>query len=80
MSNLSTIFTNIADSIRNKAKITDTMLPSEMPYYINEIESSGGSPIKAIDGTTTQQEFFNIEAIEGTTVQRGFFNIETEVE
>lgn len=61
MSNLSTIFTNIADAIRNKAKITNTMLPSEMPRYIDEIESGGGSPIKAIEGTTTQQGFFNIE-------------------
>jgi len=62
MSNLSTIFTNIANSIRNKAGITNTMLPSEMPHYIDEIESSGGrSPIKAIEGTTTQQGFFNIE-------------------
>lgn len=43
MSNLSTIFTNIADSIRNKAKITNTMLPSEMPHYIDEIETGGGS-------------------------------------
>ena len=43
MSNLSTIFTNIADSIRNKAKITNTMLPSEMPRYIDEIETGGGS-------------------------------------
>ena len=43
MSNLSTIFTNIANSIRNKAKITDTMLPSEMPRYIDEIETGGGS-------------------------------------
>lgn len=43
MSDLSTIFTNIANSIRNKAKITDTMLPSEMPHYIDEIESGGGS-------------------------------------
>lgn len=43
MSDLSTIFTNIADSIRNKAKITNTMLPSEMPHYIDEIETGGGS-------------------------------------
>lgn len=45
MSNLSTIFTNIANSIRNKAKITNTMLPSEMPYYIEGI-SSGTQNIK----------------------------------
>ena len=43
MSDLSTIFTNIADSIRDKAKITNTMLPSEMPHYIDEIESDGGN-------------------------------------
>lgn len=43
MSNLSTIFTNIADSIRDKAKITNTMLPSEMPHYIDGIETGGGS-------------------------------------
>lgn len=61
MSNLSTIFTNIANSIRNKAKITDTMLPSEMPHYIDSIESNEGSPIKAIEGTTVQQGFFSIE-------------------
>lgn len=40
MSNLSTIFTNIANSIRNKARITNTMLPSEMPDYIDNIETS----------------------------------------
>ena len=49
MSDLSTIFTNIADSIRNKAKITNTMLPSEMPRYIDEIETGGGS-----DGVVTR--------------------------
>jgi hypothetical protein len=49
MSDLSTIFTNIADSIRDKAKITNTMLPSEMPHYIDEIEAGGGS-----DGTITR--------------------------
>lgn len=38
MPELSTIFTNIADSIRNKAGITNTMLPSEMPDYIDDIE------------------------------------------
>ncbi len=38
MSELSTIFTNIANSIRNKAGITNTMLPSEMPDYIDDIE------------------------------------------
>ena len=42
MSNLSTIFANIANSIRNKAGITNTMLPSEMPHYIDEIETGGG--------------------------------------
>lgn len=45
MSDLSTIFTNIADSIRDKAKITNTMLPSEMPHYIDEIESGGSDGI-----------------------------------
>lgn len=45
MSDLSTIFTNIADSIRDKAKITNTMLPSEMPHYIDEIESGGSAGI-----------------------------------
>lgn len=40
---LSSIFQDIADSIRNKAKITNTMLPSEMPHYIDEIETGGGS-------------------------------------
>lgn len=54
MSNLSTIFTNIADSIRNKAKITDTMLPSEMPHYIDGIESSGTQNTKVIAGTTNK--------------------------
>lgn len=38
MSDLSTIFTNIANSIRNKAGIINTMLPSEMPDYIDDIE------------------------------------------
>lgn len=55
MSNLSTIFTNIADSIRNKAKITNTMLPSEMPHYIDEIESGSGiQNLKVIAGTTSK--------------------------
>ena len=40
MAELSTIFTNIANSIRNKAGITNTMLPSEMPDYIDDIETS----------------------------------------
>jgi len=40
MAELSTIFTNIANSIRNKAGITNTMLPSEMPDYIDNIETS----------------------------------------
>lgn len=55
MSNLSTIFTNIADSIRNKAKITNTMLPSEMPRYIDKIETGGGTQnTKVIEGTTNK--------------------------
>jgi hypothetical protein len=55
MSNLSTIFTNIANSIRNKAKITNTMLPSEMPRYIDEIEAGGGKQnLKVIAGTTNK--------------------------
>ena len=45
MAELSTIFTNIANSIRNKAGITNTMLPSEMPDYIDDIETS--EPSKA---------------------------------
>lgn len=48
MSNLSTIFTNIANSIRNKAGITNTMLPSEMPDYIDGI-SSGKQNIKILE-------------------------------
>lgn len=54
MSDLSTIFTNIADSIRDKAKITDTMLPSEMPHYIDEIESGGGIPVEYIKMNVTE--------------------------
>lgn len=56
MSDLSTIFTNIADSIRDKAKITNTMLPSEMPHYIDGIESGGGGiqNLKVIAGTTNK--------------------------
>lgn len=38
MPELSTIFTNIANSIRNKAGITNTMLPSEMSGYIDDID------------------------------------------
>lgn len=53
MSDLSTIFTNIADSIRDKAKITNTMLPSEMPHYIDGIESEKQN-LKAIAGTTSK--------------------------
>lgn len=55
MSDLSTIFTNIADSIRDKAKITNTMLPSEMPHYIDEIETGGGKQnLKITEGTTNK--------------------------
>lgn len=54
MSNLSTIFTNIADSIRNKAKITNTMLPSEMPRYIDGIESGGTQYLTVTEGTTNK--------------------------
>jgi hypothetical protein len=42
------------------------MLPSEMPHYIDGIETGGGKQ--------------NLKAIEGTTTQQGFFSIETEVE
>jgi hypothetical protein len=58
MSDLSTIFTNIADSIRDKAKITNTMLPSEMPHYIDEIESGGKQNLKVIAGTTSKLTMF----------------------
>jgi len=59
MSDLSTIFTNIADSIRDKAKITNTMLPSEMPHYIDGIESGGGiQNLKVIVGTTSKLTMF----------------------
>jgi hypothetical protein len=59
MSDLSTIFTNIADSIRDKAKITNTMLPSEMPHYIDGIETGGGKQnLKVIAGTTSKLTMF----------------------
>lgn len=59
MSNLSTIFTNIADSIRDKANITNTMLPSEMPHYIDEIDTGGGKQnLKVIAGTTSKLTMF----------------------
>lgn len=48
MPELSTIFTNIANSIRNKAGITNTMLPSEMPDYIDSIETSESSKANMI--------------------------------
>lgn len=55
MSDLSTIFTNIADSIRDKAKITNTMLPSEMPHYIDGIDTDGGKQnLKVIAGMTSK--------------------------
>ena len=54
MSDLSTIFTNIADSIRDKAKITNTMLPSEMSHYIDGIESGEKQNLKVIAGTTNK--------------------------
>ena len=57
MSDLSTIFTNIADSIRDKAKITNTMLPSEMPHYIDGIEI-GKQNLKVIVGTTSKLTMF----------------------
>lgn len=48
MAELSTIFTNIANSIRNKAGIANTMLPSEMPDYIDNIETSESSKANMI--------------------------------
>lgn len=54
MSDLSTIFTNIADSIRDKAKITNTMLPSEMPHYIDGIESGETQYLTVTAGTTNK--------------------------
>lgn len=54
MSDLSTIFTNIANSIRDKSNITNTMLPSEMPHYIDGIESGGKQNLEVITGTTSK--------------------------
>lgn len=61
---LTSIFQDIADAIRSKTGKSESIYPVDMASEIEGIES-GGSGIKAI---------------EGTTVQQGFFNIETEVE
>lgn len=42
MSQLSQIFTNIANAIRSKTGSTNSMTPLEMPQAINEIPSGGG--------------------------------------
>lgn len=57
---LSDIFQDIADAIRSKTGKADSIYPSDMASEIEGIEG-GGSGIKAIEGTTTQQGFFNIE-------------------
>ena len=78
---LTSIFQDIADAIRSKTGKADSIYPSDMASEIESIESGGKAQnLKAIEGTTAQQGFFNIETEEGTTVQQGFFNIETEVE
>lgn len=61
---LSTIFTNIADSIRNKAKITNTMLPSEMPRYIDEIETGGGTQNTKVTAGTANKLTLSISVYE----------------
>lgn len=60
---LTSIFQDIADAIRTKTGKVDSIYPSDMASEIEEIESgeSGESGIKVIEGTTTQQGFFNIE-------------------
>ena len=57
---LSDIFQDIADAIRTKTGKSESIYPSDMASEIEGIES-GGSGIKVIEGTTTQQGFFNIE-------------------
>lgn len=57
---LSDIFQDIADAIRTKTGKSESIYPVDMASEIEGIES-GGSGIKAIEGTTTQQGFFNIE-------------------
>lgn len=57
---LTDIFQGIANAIRNKTGNTEAIYPVDMATEIEGIES-GGSMIKAIEGTTTQQGFFNIE-------------------
>lgn len=57
---LSSIFQDIADAIRSKTGKADSIYPSDMASEIESIKG-GGSAIKVIEGTTTQQGFFNIE-------------------
>lgn len=57
---LSSIFQDIADAIRTKTGKSESIYPVNMASEIEGIES-GGSVIKAIEGTTTQQGFFSIE-------------------
>lgn len=57
---LSDIFQDIADAIRTKTGKSESIYPVDMASEIEGIES-GGSGIKAIEGTTVQQGFFNIE-------------------
>lgn len=59
---LTSIFQDIADAIRTKTGKADSIYPSDMASEIESIEGGGGKQnLKAIDGTTTQQGFFNIE-------------------
>lgn len=45
MSQLSQIFKDIADAIRNKTGSTDTLTPPQMANVINSIPSGGGDVI-----------------------------------
>lgn len=57
---LTSIFQDIADAIRTKTGKSESIYPVNMASEIEGI-SSGGSGIKAIEGTTVQQGFFSIE-------------------
>lgn len=63
---LTSIFQDIANAIRSKTGKPDSIYPSDMASEIESISGGG--------------EAQNLKAIEGTTTQQGFFNIKTEEE
>lgn len=74
MSDLTNVFTDIADAIRAKTETQITYKPTEMADAINNISSGGGGVFEVTNGTVVNSFNMPVNFPEGITNLMGCFN------